>query len=172
MILACLKQTNSLCGQATWIGTKFADSTLNGAVCHLFCNGWHVFSTGRYDNLVTSLHQREFIIHIIWFNLWYVASTTDGETSSEISVQDHNPPSVDIPCSDHRKPTYRTSSTSSIKQLEDSKAIYLDIALKNQENCENKLNHTELERNICFQNISLHAEWRQQRIEHQVKDLQ
>ena len=51
-----------------------------------------------------------------------------------------------------------TSSLTVIKQLEDLKASYskqADIALKNQENCENKLNHTELERNICFQNISL-----------------
>ena len=62
MILACLKQTNFLCGQATWIGTKFADSTLNGAVCHLFCNGCLVFSTGKYDNLDTSLHQRKLFI--------------------------------------------------------------------------------------------------------------
>ena len=51
-----------MCGQATWIGTIFADSTLNGAVCHLFCNGCHVFSTGKYDNLDTLLHQRELFI--------------------------------------------------------------------------------------------------------------
>ena len=51
-----------------------------------------------------------------------------------------------------------TTSLTVTKHLEDSKAIYskqVDQALKDQENFKNRLEHTELEKNQYFQNMSL-----------------
>ena len=48
---------------------------------------------------------------------------------------------------------FEESSTSSLKQWEDSKAIYskqADQALKDQENCKNRLERTELEKNMSL----------------------
>ena len=181
MILACLKQTNFLFGQPIWIGTKFADCTLNGAVCHLFCNGCLVFSTGKYENLDTSLHQRELFISygLIYgmlplqqmeklhqrylyrittlllsiFLVVIIANRHMGLSSYQQSYAVCTQRVVELT---ERAGAFEESSTKSltvIKQLEESMAIYSERA--DQAVKDKEKSKKQLEKYQFFQNMSL-----------------